>query len=98
MNKKLEIEEVRKTFTQLISQLEQNGGYVEIVKNKHTVAVIVNFEEFRKLQLRTGTRLIEKKPKTKWKLAGSMELADDFEESASEPPKLILNSISKSKL
>jgi len=98
MNKKLKIEEVRKNFAQLISKLEQNGGSVEIVKNKHTAAVIINFEDYQKLLIQSGTQLTRKKTNAKWKLKGSIGIVEDFEESAKDVSKSILNSISKNKL
>ncbi len=99
MKNKLRIAEVQKNLNEVIEQLKQNGGYVEVVKNHHTAAVILSIVDFKRLERFLPKSVPSKKrEKGDWKLAGSMELAEDFDEFASEPSKLILESIAKQKL
>lgn len=99
MKKKLNLAEVQKNLDEVISQIEQNGGYVEVVKNHHTAAVILNFDEFKKLQrFLPKASPSQKKPKTEWRLRGSAELVGDIEEASAEISKFIWDSIKKQKL
>ncbi len=99
MQKKLNVEVVQKNLDELISKLQQKGGYIEIVKNNHTAAVTINFDEFKKLQrFIPGLLTKKKKGKKGWKLQGSLELVGDIEEASREISKSILDSIMKQEL
>lgn len=98
MKKKLKLEEVQKNLGEVVSSLQQNGGYVEVQKNNHTAAVILSSDEFKKLQRFMPKASSEKKPNSDWKLAGSMELVGDIEEASKEISKSIIESIEKQEL
>jgi hypothetical protein len=95
MGKKLSLEEVQKNLDEIVSQLQQDGGYVEVVKNHQTAAVIVNSDLFEKLQLHKV--FANRKPNSDWKLRGSVEIIGDIEEASAEISKSILDSINKQK-
>ncbi|MFQ5637464.1 MAG: hypothetical protein ACE5IR_05665 [bacterium] len=98
MNKKLSLQEAQENLPELVSELEHSGGYVEVVKNKHTAAVMITLSAFRKLQQQNPELFLKKKPNTEWKLRGSVELIGDIEEASREISKQILESIDKQKL
>ncbi|MFQ5822018.1 MAG: hypothetical protein ACE5I5_18690 [Candidatus Heimdallarchaeota archaeon] len=98
MKQKLDIKEAQEKFNELISELQQCGGYVEIVKDHHTVAVIIDLDAFRKLRLQNPKLFIREKLKSDWKLRGSVEITEDFEDAAAELSKSLWDSIEKQKL
>jgi hypothetical protein len=99
MKKKLNIAEVQKNLDEVIEQLKQNGGYVEVVEGHHTAAVILSIVDFAKLMpFLPKVSPPKKKPEKEWKLRGSMELVGDIEEASAEISKSILESIEKQEL
>lgn len=50
MKKKLNLSEAQTNLDKVISELEHCGGYIELVKNNHTAAVIINSDEFKNLK------------------------------------------------
>lgn len=99
MKNKLSLEELQKELVEVISQLKETGGYVEVIENHHTAAVILNTVDFKRVQRFLPKRSSpKKKPEKEWRLQGSMELVGDIEEASAEISKSILESIEKQEL
>ncbi len=99
MKKKLSLEEVQKNLSEIIEQLKQNGGYVEVVENHHIAAVILNFDQFEKFKKFIPDLLTaDTKAKPDWKIRGSVRITEDFEEASAEISKSIWESIEKQEL